>query len=101
MGSLRGGGSHNSQELFKIQLCPCSSDKSVCNISYTCPQQMYLREGKYLINLFLIAHEYFKAYGRCREAATLFVFLMSSYSLAETCNIVQNCTFHQPARMGS
>lgn len=77
---------------------PCSSDKSVCNISYTSFRKCSCREGN--INFFLIVYGLFKVYGRCREVTTLFVFLMSPYNLLETCNIVQNRTFHQPAKMG-
>jgi hypothetical protein len=44
-------------------------------------------------NLLLVIQEQFTAYCKCTEAAKLFRFLLSPYSLVGTCNSVQNCTF--------
>jgi hypothetical protein len=42
---------------------------------------------------FVTVQEHFIAYCRCRETVKLFRFLLSLYSLIETCSNVQNCTF--------
>jgi hypothetical protein len=54
---------------------------------------MYRQLAEHLTNFFMNVQEHFIAYCRCTDAVKLFRFLLSPYSLTETRNNVQNCTF--------
>jgi hypothetical protein len=58
-----------------------------------------VRDDEHVNECFMTALEYSIAYCRCREAVTLFRFMLSPYSLVGNCSSVQNCTCRWPAEI--